>query len=37
MDKIIDTFLIIGFIVIFFVAVVQYLPTIHKVFNILSN
>jgi len=35
MSNIIDAFLVIGFVVIFFLAVVQYLPTIHKIMEAL--
>jgi len=35
MDKFIDSVLIIGFFVILFIAIVQNLPAIHEILNIL--
>jgi len=37
MDKIIDAFLIFGFLVILFLAVTQYLPTIHNILDSLTK
>jgi len=36
-NKIIDAFIIMAFVVILFMAIVQYLPVIRQIFNVLTR